>query len=347
MHKFLVPIFGVIAFSGFSQTPNNCGNYTSTGTIASIYLSGPNAACNANVPGVVSGSGAWTGGTCAGNIVSTVVGPPVTCLTVSYTSVNTNDFATLTTDTGGSLTITGVNVGVSGNVIGPYMCGSGSGTSGDVLVNICSTIPFSVLTLTNTGCASGWIINCATATLPVELVSFEAAIADDNQVRLEWTTATELDNDYFVVERSRDAENFTAVQTVRGAGNSADVLEYAHNDLDPYSGISYYRLKQVDFNGEYSYSPIRTVAFDNQEGIKLYPNPAEHQLEVELSGINGREVSVQVADVLGRIMLNSTYVISDDASVIPLDVSNLESGVYRLQVRTDEGAYFTKDFTRK
>ncbi|MCB9223053.1 MAG: gliding motility-associated C-terminal domain-containing protein [Crocinitomicaceae bacterium] len=163
MKHFLLFIGLIVSyFVGFGQTPNNCGNYTSTGSNSSSYLPGSNAGCNSNVPGTVTGTGAWTGSSCGGTIVSTVVGPPVSCITVSYTAVNTNDYGTLSTNTGGVLTITGVNVGVSGNVIGPYQCVGGTGGYGDVLVTICSTIPFNSLTLTNTGCSSGWVINCAT-----------------------------------------------------------------------------------------------------------------------------------------------------------------------------------------
>ena len=146
----------------YSQTANNCGNYTSSGSNSSPYLPGSNTACNSAVPGTVNTTGAWTGSGCSGNIVSTVVGPPVSCLTVSYTAVNTDDYGTLSTNTGGVLTITGVNVGVSGNVIGPYQCVGGGGGYGDVMVTICSTIPFNSLTLLNTGCSSGWVVNCAT-----------------------------------------------------------------------------------------------------------------------------------------------------------------------------------------
>jgi gliding motility-associated-like protein len=143
----------------FGQTANNCGNYTSTGSNSSPYLPGSNTACNNNVPGTVNTSGAWTGSGCSGQIVSSVTGPAVTCLTVSYTAVNTDDYGTLTTNTGGALTITGVNVGVAGNVIGPYNCTTGYG---DVMVTVCSTVPFTQLILTNTGCSSGWVINCST-----------------------------------------------------------------------------------------------------------------------------------------------------------------------------------------
>lgn len=143
---------------GHAQTPNNCDDYTTTGPSSSSFNPSPDAVCTANVPGLVNGTAAWSGTSCSGTLVSTVTGGPVTCLTLAYTAVNTDDYATITTDGGGTLTITGINVGVAGNVIGPYNCGSAF--YGDVSITVCSTIPFTTLTLTNTGCSSGWVINC-------------------------------------------------------------------------------------------------------------------------------------------------------------------------------------------
>ena len=162
--KNLLLICSLVLGTGlFAQTPNNCGNYTSTGSSSASGYADPNAGCGALVPGTITGgTAAWTGSSCSGTVVSTVTGPPVTCLTVSYGAVNTNDFGTLSTNTGGALTITCVNCGVAGNVIGPYNCGTGP--YGNCLVTVCSTIPFSSLTLLNTGCTSGWVINCATTT---------------------------------------------------------------------------------------------------------------------------------------------------------------------------------------
>ncbi|UKN01686.1 gliding motility-associated C-terminal domain-containing protein [Paracrocinitomix mangrovi] len=145
---------------GYSQTPNNCGNFTSTGSSSASGYADPNAACGANVPGTITGgAAAWTGTSCSGTIVSTVTGPPVNCLVVSYGAVNTDDYGTISTDSGGPLTLSVVNAGVNGNVIGPFNCGSGY--YGNVMVTVCSSTPFSQVILTNTGCSSGWVINCA------------------------------------------------------------------------------------------------------------------------------------------------------------------------------------------
>lgn len=162
-------VFVACLLSGevLGQTPNNCNEYTSTGTTSSGYGAGTNAACNALVPGTVTGTGAWTGSGCTGFITSTVTGPPVTCLTISYAYVNTDDFGVITTDTGGALTITGVNVAVVGTTVGPYTCPQAF-PYGDVSITICSTIPFNSVTLTNSGCSSGWVVNCVTQSNPCD-----------------------------------------------------------------------------------------------------------------------------------------------------------------------------------
>jgi gliding motility-associated-like protein len=158
--KKLLSLLLAITVSAFTmaQTPNNCDDYTTTGPSGSSFNPSPDATCTANVPGLVNGSAAWSGTSCTGTLVSTSTSGAVTCMTLAYTAVNTNDFAVITTDGGGVLNITGINVGVAGTTIGPYNCGTAP--YGDVSITVCSTIPFTTVTLTNTGCSSGWVINC-------------------------------------------------------------------------------------------------------------------------------------------------------------------------------------------
>jgi len=158
--KKLIYLIAIVLFgtTAVAQTPNNCTDYTTTGPSSSSFNPSPDVNCTANVPGLVNGTAAWTGTGCTGTLISTSVTGPVSCMTIAYTAVNTDDFATITTDGGGVLTITGINVGVSGNVIGPYTCGSAF--YGDVSITICSTIPFTTVNTVNTGCSSGWVINC-------------------------------------------------------------------------------------------------------------------------------------------------------------------------------------------
>jgi hypothetical protein len=111
--------------------------------------------------------------------------------------------------------------------------------------------------------------------LPIELISFKARV-NGNAVDLTWSTATEINSDYFVVERTMEGEKFDAVGTIRGAGDSYATLHYNAKDLQPYNGTSYYRLKQVDYDGQSTYSKLEAVSFMRTEqfNFTLYPNPS-------------------------------------------------------------------------
>src|SRR5690606_38659659 len=99
--------------------------------------------------------------------------------------------------------------------------------------------------------------------LPIQLLSFTAKPIDNKEVLTQWTTATETNNDFFTVERSVDALNFKEIGTVNGAGNSNNAIKYRFSDKNPFAGTSYYRLKQTDFDGKFSYSEIESVFISN------------------------------------------------------------------------------------
>jgi len=109
--------------------------------------------------------------------------------------------------------------------------------------------------------------NCGIA-LPIELISFEAKMNTNKQVDIFWATASELNNDFFTIERSSDGVNWEIVTTATGAGNSIYRIDYAAYDSRPLSGISYYRLKQTDFDGAFEYSNIVSV-FNGNEAVQL------------------------------------------------------------------------------
>ena len=108
---------------------------------------------------------------------------------------------------------------------------------------------------------------------PVELVNFRAEVVDDF-VSLIWSTATEINNDYFTVERGKDGTNWTEIGRVQGNGNSSERIEYSFSDRMPLSNASYYRLIQTDFDGTTEELGIRNVFFGWSENlIKVFPNP--------------------------------------------------------------------------
>lgn len=110
--------------------------------------------------------------------------------------------------------------------------------------------------------------------LPITLISYEAE-KFNQEVKLIWKTSSEINNDYFTIERSIDGENFEEVDIVKGAGNSNAPLTYVSYDNDPHLGTAYYRLKQTDFDGSSSYEGIVSVSFDviRQNSYNIYPNP--------------------------------------------------------------------------
>lgn len=128
-------------------------------------------------------------------------------------------------------------------------------------------------------------------TLPITLVGFEAE-EQAGLVRLAWSTASEQDNDYFTVERSADAQHFTPVLHMQGAGNSEHLLRYTAVDHDPLAGTSYYRLRQTDLDGQSSLSRVVPVHSVPTGSFKVFPNPAPSSLIHVPPGNAGRVLQV-------------------------------------------------------
>ncbi len=135
--------------------------------------------------------------------------------------------------------------------------------------------------------------------LPIELLFFQAS-ANGKAVHTSWVTSSETDNDFFTIERSANAADFYPIGTLNGAGNSQTELNYAYADDAPLLGISYYRLKQTDFDGGFTYSDIRSVAFEHGGNFKLiqaYKTGSALNLVYEA---NAPSVTVKIFDVLGK-----------------------------------------------
>src|SRR5574343_441070 len=214
-----------------------------SGPSASTYLGAP-AGCNA---GSFAGSNPWDGGSSAG-YVRWEFSTPIKGVTLKAGSVNNNDYATHTISggTGGTNTISGLVClsSLSGMTIGVF---TGS-CCGDVAWTLTSTGTFTRVNLANTGGASGWIAECPSfmTVLPIELVSFEGVCTNRETIDLKWKTISEINNDHFLIERSRDAQKWEAIGKINGAGNSTTLLTYSFTDTRPLRGIIYYRLKQTD-----------------------------------------------------------------------------------------------------
>ncbi|HEV7231630.1 MAG TPA: arabinofuranosidase catalytic domain-containing protein [Bacteroidia bacterium] len=162
--------------------------------------------------------------------------------------------------------------------------------------------------------------------LPIELLSFHADVCED-QVCLSWKTASETNNRFFTVEKTKDGINFVPVKNITGSGNSSQVMNYASEDPDPYDGVSYYRLKQTDFNGKTSYAGLAEVQFDAslQSRFFLYPNPNKGVIQVNYKLDAGDNGMLNIYNLQG-VLLQSIPLLSEQQSAsFSLD---LKPGLY-------------------
>ncbi len=161
--------------------------------------------------------------------------------------------------------------------------------------------------------------------LPVELLSFDGTMIN-GVTHLNWQTASEINCKLFEVQRSKDGSDWNTFASVDGAGNSTTLNEYTMRDESPFADLTYYRLKQIDFNGDYEYSDVIVVKSTSSDGILAYPNPVKDVLE--LQGLP-YDCSVRVVDATGKLIYSGTQ------STIPTD--NWSRGVYQLKIVDQTG----------
>lgn len=192
---------------------------------------------------------------------------------------------------------------------------TGTPTNGTIITSAAVT-SFSPFTLASTD---------AQNPLPVELEWFRASVTPETSVLLEWRTSSELNNEAFEVERSKDGFDFTQIARINGAGTTTQKNDYTLLDEQPLAGLSYYRLKQIDFDGTVTYSGLVSVR-RGEDPFIVYPNPAGKQWVTF-----NRKVNAVVINNLNQII--GTYAEADG-----FDTSNLAPGMYI--VRTHQGEIF-------
>lgn len=164
--------------------------------------------------------------------------------------------------------------------------------------------------------------------LPVELTRF-AATAKENDAHLTWTTATEVNNDYFLVEHSTDAATFQTLAQIAGAGDSREAIDYAYVHEQPGPGIHYYRLRQVDFDGRFEYSKVVTARIGGDTRLQVFPNPVADKVRVTGTA---EVLQYTLFDASGR-QLRRAVLTPPQA----IDISDLPEGVYTLRLETPGG----------
>jgi len=165
--------------------------------------------------------------------------------------------------------------------------------------------------------------------LPIELIKFSANI-DNDIVILDWQTATEINNDYFTIERSIDGIRWNEVIRVEGAGNSNTLINYTQEDKLAINGINYYRLKQTDFDGDYSYSNTIMIKYGHGSNLFIYPNPTSSLITIE--GVEHANADVSIFNTMGQDISVNVKMKINNSSEYKLDLSNLANGLYYIRV---------------
>ena len=162
--------------------------------------------------------------------------------------------------------------------------------------------------------------------LPIELLEFEVFQEGENVVA-KWTTLTELNNDFFTVERSADGNNWIPILKLDGAGTTNQMRSYQAVDNQPIRGLVYYRLKQTDFDGQFSYSPVKMIEMQFINDIKIFPNPSNGVFNI--SGIESENVVFSVFNILGQQV---PFTINEEDGNL-IDLSDGPAGIYIVKVK--------------
>ena len=199
--------------------------------------------------------------------------------------------------------------------------------------NLFAAIDLSANTLTVTPVLTRneFILTNSVLTLPIELVSLDA-IPIDERIQLNWTTASENNCDYFTIEKSSDGETWIELMRVSCEGFSTSTINYSEWDDHPYQGTSYYRLRQTDFDGQFTYSEVKAVELNwDDYNIALFPNPATVQVTIPFA--TSAEHHVRVFGTNGQAQ---NIALSVDGNNVILNTSSLKAGVY--VVRFENGS---------
>ncbi len=166
-------------------------------------------------------------------------------------------------------------------------------------------------------------------TLPVELISFNAENQND-QALLVWETASELDNDRFEIERSTNGLDFETLGDVKGNGTTSDRNIYKWLDENSLSGIVYYRLKQIDFDGDFEYSPIVFIQL-SPVVVDIFPNPSSGIFNITMANQETDQTSYQLYDMGGRLVKTGKVPFLSN-NKCTLDFTGEKTGTYLLSI---------------
>lgn len=173
-----------------------------------------------------------------------------------------------------------------------------------------------------------WLHGSTSSPLPVTLTDF--SVSCENDAKINWTTASEQNSDRFIIEKSRDGQNWIAVGEKAAAGNSNTLLNYSIVDENNWNGATYYRMRQIDINGKQEvYGPISADCGSDNNSMIVYPNPNNGTFTVEISASeNISDGKIQLFDVTGKIILDQITTIEKGINQVYFNNVDLQMGSY-------------------
>ncbi|MCB0761631.1 MAG: T9SS type A sorting domain-containing protein [Flavobacteriales bacterium] len=183
---------------------------------------------------------------------------------------------------------------------------------------------------------TGVILNCALQ-LPVEFLEFSGKVLPQRN-ELYWATASEINNSHFEVERSMDMIDWEVISFIPGMGTVYQETEYIVNDPNRPFGVCYYRIKQVDNNGEFSYSHTIALEFNPMiEILSLFPNPTRQVINASIQANESEEVNVGLYELTGRLVQEFSIQLEPGVNLFTFDISEVEQGLYTFRIINDIG----------
>lgn len=178
-------------------------------------------------------------------------------------------------------------------------------------------------------------IDYTSAPLPIELSEF-GSTCKDNSINLSWLTLSEINNDYFVLEASKDGETYSEIAQIDGAGNSNSPQHYSY-DHHFYNGhFQYFRIKQVDFNGAATVSQILVENCDEKIiNLEIYPNPASSQITIRYPDIDNNQIQLYITDNLGAIVKSISIEKNNSTFSSTIDIGEIANGLYHVTLESN------------
>jgi uncharacterized membrane protein len=270
------------------------------------------------------------------SIAATVNAKPITSAIIGRTSVHSDTVETysVTNTTGSSYVWT---------VIGGVKLTGGTTNSITVDWDVAYTAGMVKVVETNTlGCQGDTVFKPIVSIVPVEFLSFDAKRMND-KVNLTWVTASEINNSHFEVERSIDNSKFENIGTVKGNGTTSMMNTYKLTDnisklMNSNATTLYYRLKQVDFDGEFAYTEVRTVELNKLDAIELtvYPNPNYGDFNLSVRSTESTSTTFIIFNNLGAEVWSYTTTLNEGLNTIPVQLQ-LAKGMYNVNMISAKG----------